>query len=73
VLPDPNDRHVVALRAGAQAIVASNVKDFPESALKPFALGAIHPVGFLLDELHLAARTFSSYSPGRRRTRRALP
>lgn len=58
VLPDPNDRHVVAvaLRAGAQAIVASNVRDFPESALKAFGLEAIHPDEFLLDELELAPK-----------------
>lgn len=55
-LPDPNDRHVVAaaIRAGAQAIITFNIKDFPESALNPFGLEAKHPDDFVLDTLHLA-------------------
>lgn len=48
-LPDPDDRHVVAaaIRCQAQIIVTSNLKDFPESALKPLGLTAQHPDDFL--------------------------
>jgi hypothetical protein len=55
-LPDANDRHVVAaaLRGGAQAVVTFNLKDFPDEALGPLDLAAIHPDTFLLDQFDLA-------------------
>ena len=55
-LPDPDDRHVVAaaIRGGAQAIVTSNVADFPSDALAAFDLEAVHPDDFLLDQLDLS-------------------
>jgi hypothetical protein len=58
-LPDPDDRHVLAaaIRGGAQAIVTYNLKDFPEKALAPYDIEALHPDGFLSDlvELHPAS------------------
>jgi predicted nucleic acid-binding protein len=50
VLPDPDDRHVVA---GAQAseatlIVTANTRDFPDSALVPLGLVAVTPDQFLV-------------------------
>jgi hypothetical protein len=58
-LPDPNDRHVLAaaIRAGAQAIVTFNLKDFPASALSKYGVEALHPDDFLLDLIDLAPGT----------------
>jgi predicted nucleic acid-binding protein len=60
-LPDPNDRHVLAaaIRAGAQAIITSNVKDFPSLALAKYGLEAVHPDDFVLDLIDLAPVTIA--------------
>jgi predicted nucleic acid-binding protein len=52
---DPKDRHVLAaaVRANAEVIVTFNVRDFPEPALKPYDIFAVHPDDFLLDQLDL--------------------
>ena len=49
-LPDPGDRHVLAaaIRVGADFIVTFNLKDFPEEALAPYGVEAIHPDEFSL-------------------------
>jgi predicted nucleic acid-binding protein len=54
-LPDPDDRHVLAaaIRAGADAIITFNRKDFPKAVLKGYGLEALHPDDFLLDLLDL--------------------
>jgi predicted nucleic acid-binding protein len=51
----PKDRHVLAaaVRANAEVIVTFNLSDFPEPALKPYDVAAIHPDEFLLDQLDL--------------------
>ena len=56
VLPDPDDRHVVAaaVAARADAVVTANLADFPEAALGPLGLQAVGPDDFLLDLLDLA-------------------
>jgi predicted nucleic acid-binding protein len=58
-LPDPDDRHVLAaaIRAGAQAIVTFNLKDFPATALSKYGVEALHPDDFLLDLIDLAPGT----------------
>lgn len=47
-LPDPTDRHVlaVAIHIGANHIVTFNLDDFPAAQLEPHGVKAIHPDGF---------------------------
>jgi predicted nucleic acid-binding protein len=49
------DRHVLAaaVASGAALIVTANLRDFPDGALKPFGVEAVHPDEFLLDQLDL--------------------
>jgi hypothetical protein len=48
-LPDPDDRHVLAaaIHCGAQEIVTFNLGDFPDAALGPYGIRAIHPDAFV--------------------------
>lgn len=57
VLPDPDDRHVLAaaIKCGADLILTFNLDDFPERALAGYGIGACHPDPFLVDQLHLDA------------------
>ncbi len=49
VLPDPNDRHVLAaaIHSSAHAIVTFNVADFPSKILTPYAVEALHPDDYI--------------------------
>ncbi|HEX5540688.1 MAG TPA: PIN domain-containing protein [Micromonospora sp.] len=55
MINDPKDRHVLAaaVRANAEVVVTFNVRDFPEPALKPYDIIAVHPDDFMLDQLDL--------------------
>ena len=55
VLPDPDDRHVLAaaIAGHADAMVTFNLKDFPADALDPHLIEAIHPDDFVLNQLEL--------------------
>lgn len=55
VLPDPDDRHVLAaaIAGHADAIVTFNLKDFPADALDAHQIEAIHPDDFMLNQLEL--------------------
>ncbi len=55
VLPDPDDRHVLAaaIKSGAQVIVTFNLKDFPEDYLREFGIEAMHPDVFVEHQLDL--------------------
>jgi hypothetical protein len=48
-LPDADDRHVLAaaIHAGAEAIITTNLKDFPARRLVKHGIRALHPDGFL--------------------------
>lgn len=55
-LPDPDDRHVLAaaIRANAQVIVTSNLKDFPFDRLESYGIEVQSPDEFVLLVLELA-------------------
>jgi predicted nucleic acid-binding protein len=55
-LPDPNDRHVlaVAIRCGADAIVTFNQKDFPEALLAQYGIDVLHPDDFIYYQIDMA-------------------
>lgn len=57
-LPDADDRHVLAaaIKAGAQVIVTSNLKDFPEDYLTTWDVAAKSPDDLLLDLIDLDDR-----------------
>ena len=62
VLPDPNDRHVlaVAIRCGAQVIVTNNVRDFPANALIPYGIEAQTADEFVVNLCDLAPATVAA-------------
>ncbi|MEV0401590.1 PIN domain-containing protein [Actinoallomurus sp. NPDC050550] len=57
-LPDPGDRHVLAaaIKAGAQVIVTSNLRDFPPDELATWNVEAKSPDDFLLNQIDLDDR-----------------
>ena len=52
---DPKDRHVLAaaVRSGAEALVAENLRDFPPEAVRPYDIHVVSQDAFLLDQLDL--------------------
>ncbi len=61
-LPDQDDRHVLAaaIKCGADAIVTCNLKDFPDSSLKPYSIEKIHPDDFIYYQIELARFSHST-------------
>ena len=51
VLPDPDDRHVLAAAIASKAseIITFNLSDFPSSVLEPLGIRAVHPDKFLCE------------------------
>lgn len=43
-----------AIRCGADAIVTLNLKDFPQEALSPFGIEALHPDDFVYFQVDMA-------------------
>ncbi len=74
-LPDPDDRHVLAaaIRCGADIIVTSNLKDFPEDALKPYGIEAQHPDDFLSRQLDLAPNVVCAAAKRQRQSLKKPP
>jgi predicted nucleic acid-binding protein len=56
MLPDPNDRHVLAaaIEGKASVIVTRNLRDFPESVLAPYKITAMHPDRFIRRLIEMA-------------------
>jgi predicted nucleic acid-binding protein len=56
VLPDENDRHVLAaaIHCGASVIVTFNLADFPRESLREFGIEAQHPDEFIFNLFDLA-------------------
>ena len=56
LLPDPDDRHVLAaaIRGRADVIITSNERDFPAEILAPFGIEAQHPDQFISHLLSLS-------------------
>jgi len=61
-LPDPDDRHVLAaaIKAGAQVIVTSNLKDFPAAYLAEWDIEAKSPDEFVMDLIGMDDRVVYS-------------
>lgn len=59
ILPDPDDRHVVAaaIWCGATRIVTNNLRDFPEASLGAYGITAISPDAFVADTVGLYSET----------------
>lgn len=55
-LPDPDDRHVLAaaIKCKADAIVTSNLKDFPCEILAEYQIEVIHPDDFIYFQIDMA-------------------
>jgi hypothetical protein len=79
VLPDADDRHVLAaaIRAGAQAIVTFNLKDFPTDRLAPYNIDAKHPDDFVIDTIELSpgavAKAVAEQATALRNPPRSIP
>jgi hypothetical protein len=56
-LPDVNDRHVLAaaIKVKADAIITTNLKDFPEATLSKYGIEAMHPDDFINHQIGLSS------------------
>ena len=55
-LPDEKDRHVLAaaIRCNADAIVTTNLKDFPQETLDTHGIEVLHPDDFVMNQIELS-------------------
>lgn len=75
ILPDPNDRYVLAaaIKASANAIVTFNLKDFPSDVLLKYGIEAIHPDEFVYSQIDLAPTIACSAIKRQRESLKNLP
>ena len=59
-LPDRDDRHVLAaaITGDCDAIVTSNLNDFPQKLIQPRGIAVLHPDSFMLNLLRAQPITF---------------
>jgi predicted nucleic acid-binding protein len=75
VLPDPDDRHVLAaaIVAGADVIVTTNLADFPDETLAQYGIEAQHPDEFIMRLLDLAPNVVCSAAKTQRESLKKPP
>jgi len=75
MIPDSDDRHVLAaaIKAKADVIVTYNLADFPAPALAPHGVEAIHPDDFLAHLLDVAPDIVSAAAKRRRESLKSPP
>jgi len=76
LLPDPDDRHVLAaaIAGKASVIVTWNLKDFPAAALQPHGVAAVSPDDFLVSiQATFPAELIDSVKRARQNLRKTLP
>ena len=74
-LPDPDDRHVLAaaIKAGAQGIITSNLRDFPTKDLAVFGIEAKSADEYVMDLIGLDDRIVYSCAQAIATSRRQPP
>jgi hypothetical protein len=74
-LPDPDDRHVLAaaIHCGADIILTSNLKDFPEYILEQYGIEAQDPDDFLTRQLEHAPNVVCAAAKRQRQSLKRPP
>lgn len=75
ILPDPDDRHVLAaaIRGRADVIITFNLKDFPTDALAEHNVEAQHPDTFIVDLIGLDTAAVCTAVRAQRKTLKNPP
>ncbi|MFL1483418.1 PIN domain-containing protein [Marinobacter sp. LN3S78] len=75
VLPDPDDRHVLAaaIQTRAEAIITFNLKDFPAECMDRYNIQAVHPDQFIADQFDMDAASVIKAARNHRRSLKNPP
>lgn len=75
ILPDPDDRHVLAaaIRSNAEVIVTFNLDDFPPESLGKWGIAAQHPDDFINHLLDLAPHLVCTAAKRQRESLKSPP